>query len=119
MGVYESGENYLEVILLLSKQSSVVRSIDIAKHLGYSKPSISRAVGVLKKEGYILIADNGEITFTDKGLKRANDIYSRHNDITRFLENIGVDKVTAEQDACRIEHVISEKTLKAIRDYRK
>ena len=116
MRIQESGENYLETILLLKNRLGVVRSIDIANELGFSKPSISRAVGILKKNGYIEVEHGGSIELTEKGLQTASSVYDRHRTLTRFLsEKLGVDAGTAEEDACRIEHVISRETFEAIK----
>lgn len=112
----ESQENYLETIYLLQERNGTVRSVDIAKELGYSKPSISRAMKLLKTENFIDIDESGCITFTKKGLEKALDIYDKHVTITRFFtEVLGLNKESAEQDACRIEHVISDDTFYAIK----
>ncbi|MDI9493522.1 MAG: metal-dependent transcriptional regulator [Bacillota bacterium] len=117
MGIYESGENYLETILLLERRNGTVRSIDIANELDYSKPSISRAMSILKENGYIWMEKNGDIHLTEKGRARANSIYERHRLITEYLMRaLDVDKETAEEDACRIEHVISETSFEKIKD---
>ncbi|HZK02378.1 MAG TPA: metal-dependent transcriptional regulator [Anaerovoracaceae bacterium] len=116
MGIYESGENYLETILLLEKRNGRVRSIDIANQLAYSKPSISRAMGILREGGYIIMAENGDIILTEKGRNRANGIYERHKLITEYLVRaLGVDVETANEDACRIEHIISEHSFEKIK----
>jgi Mn-dependent DtxR family transcriptional regulator len=118
MKIQESGENYLEVILNLEEKNGVVRSIDIARELGFSKPSISRAMRILKEAGYVSQAPYGNVSLTQAGRERAKSIYERHQLITRFLtESINLDDQTAEQDACRIEHVISEKTIDCIKNY--
>ena len=117
MKYHESQEMYLETILLLKKKISVVRSIDIATELEYSRPSVSRAVNLLQKNGYILIDKSGEINFTEEGEKKAVGIYERHHIITDVLIKIGADKETAEDNACRIEHVITEDLLKALKKY--
>ncbi len=114
MKIQESGENYLETILILRERNKMVRSIDIARELGYAKPSISRAVNVLKTNGYIYVDGAGYITLTDKGEALAEKIYNRHKTLTSYLIHIGVDSVTAEQDACRIEHIISDQTFDKI-----
>lgn len=114
MKIQESGENYLETILILQERNKMVRSIDIARELGYTKPSISRAVSVLKSNGYIYVDGAGYITLTDKGETLAEKIYNRHKTLTSYLIRIGVDSVTAEQDACRIEHIISDQTFEKI-----
>ncbi len=117
MKITESVENYLETIFTLSK-SGPVRSIDVANALGYSKPSVSRAVGNLKNAGYITMHTDGELTLTDLGLQRANFIAHRHDMITKFLSTVlRVDSDTAEKDACRIEHIISEETAKKMEEY--
>ena len=115
MKIQESGEMYLETILVLSKENSHVRSIDIGEYMGFSKPSVSRAVGLLKSGGYIDVDADGYITLTELGLELANKIYERHNILTRFLVSIGVSEEIASQDACKIEHVISDETLNAIK----
>lgn len=108
----ESGENYLETILILKQRNGMVRSVDIANELSYSKPSVSRAVGILKNAGFIEVEADGNIQLTASGLEKASAIYERHDVITRFLvATLGVDETIADQDACRIEHVISEETF--------
>ncbi|OPY63748.1 MAG: Transcriptional regulator MntR [Pelotomaculum sp. PtaU1.Bin065] len=114
--IQQSGEDYLETILLLNIKNGHVRSIDIANELGYSKPSISRAMGILKKAGYIVMEPNGNIVFTEKGKQKAMEIYERHQVITKYLiKALGVDPVAAEKDACRIEHVISQHSFNRIK----
>jgi len=114
----ESGENYLETILLLKQRNGKVRSIDIATELNYSKPSISRAMGILKESGYITIDQSGYIDFTDRGQAKADEIYERHRIIRHFLATTtGVDLKTADEDACRIEHIISQEGFQKIKDY--
>lgn len=114
--VHESGENYLETILILQERLGVVRSIDMANELGYTKPSVSRAVKLLKERGCITVGRGGAITLTEAGLNEAKAIYERHNIITKFfVEVLGVDLETAEEDACRIEHIISEKSFEKIK----
>ena len=115
MQLQESGEMYLETILVLSKRIGNVRSLDVANEMNYSKPSVSRAMGILKSEEYIVIDDDGFITLTSSGAKIAKKIYERHVVISDLLVSIGVDRKTADLDACRIEHVISDKTFKAIK----
>jgi Mn-dependent DtxR family transcriptional regulator len=120
MKLHESGENYLETILLIKKEKGNVRSIDIANALSYSKASVSRAVKILQGAGLIEIDENGLIEFTLEGQKRAAGIYSRHNSIADFLINsLGIDEKTAENDACRIEHVLSNETFDAIKKFNK
>ena len=117
MSLQESGEMYLETILVLSHKKSAVRSIDICEHMGYSKPSVSRAVGLLKNGGYIVIDGDGHITLTEQGREVAQKIYDRHRILTEFLEKIGVDPAVAAEDACRMEHAISDETYRAIKKH--
>ena len=115
MHLQESGEMYLETILILSKKSNFVRAIDVGEYMGYSKPSVSRAVGLLKAGGYIQVDENGAITLLAPGQEVAERIYERHRVLTDFFQRIGVTPDVAEADACRIEHVISEETFNAWR----
>ncbi len=115
MRLQESGEMYLETIYVLSKDMPTVRAIDICEHRGVSKPSVSRAVGILKQGGYILCGEDGGLTLTESGRSVAEKIYERHTVLTEYLVSIGVDKETASEDACKIEHVISDKTFNAIK----
>lgn len=116
--MYESGEMYLETILVLKKRNGQVRSIDIARELNFSKPSVSRAIGILKDEGYILVDNNNYIELTEKGNKKAKDIYEKHKVLTMFLTDIiKVSSETAEEDACRIEHIISDETFRGIKRF--
>ena len=117
MRLQESGEMYLETILILSRTKNYVRSIDVCEYMGYSKPSISRAVSLLRNDGYVNMDDRGFLSLTEKGLSVAEKIYDRHQILTRALTNMGVDKKIAEDDACRIEHVISDESFKAIKAY--
>ena len=117
MALLESGEMYLETILVLSKKLPQVRSIDVADEMGFSKPSVSRAVGILREKNYIVIDKNGHITLTDEGRSIAENIYDRHNTLAKALQFLGVDEKTAAEDACRIEHYISETTFKAIKEH--
>lgn len=117
MTVRESGEMYLEAILVLAKKSGYVRSIDVSEYLGYSKPSVSRAMGILREGGYILMEKDGAITLTDSGKKLAETIYERHTVLSELLIRLGVDENTATDDACRIEHVISDESFQAIKQY--
>lgn len=115
--MHESGENYLETILILKKRKGEVRSIDVAAELGYSKASISRAISILKDDEYVVV-QNGNIEFTDKGQRAAEAIYERHCLIGRFLEYaLDLDHATADKDACRIEHIISPETFDRIKEY--
>lgn len=113
----ESGEMYLETIYVLSQKIGSVRSLDVAEYMNYSKPSISRAMGLLKSGNYILIDAGGYITLTESGLEIAKKIYERHTVITRLLMMLGVDEETAAEDACKIEHDISEKSFEAIKNH--
>ncbi len=118
MAMHESGENYLETILILKERNGTVRSIDIANELGYAKPSVSRAVKLLVESGMIIMERSGELILTKKGLVKANSIYERHKVLSKFFVDIlGVDRQTADSDACRIEHVISEKAFQKIKEY--
>ena len=114
MHIQESGEMYLETIHVLYKKNGRVRSVDVSEHMGYSKPSVSRAVGLLKNGGYIEVDQDGYITLTATGLALAEKIYERHTVLAAALMALGVDEQSASEDACRIEHVISEKSLAAI-----
>ena len=114
--IQESGEMYLETIYVLSKKRPV-RSTDVAERMGYSKPSISRAVGLLKSSGYLLMDKEGYLTLTDTGLAIATKIYERHIFLSEFLVKLGVDKDVAAADACKIEHVISEESFEAIKKH--
>lgn len=114
--MHESGENYLETILLLKARLGSVRSIDVADELGYSKASISRALGILREDAYVYVDDKGNIEFTPKGREKAEAIYERHCLISQFLEKtLGLDPKIAEHDACRIEHIISPETFDKIK----
>lgn len=117
MSLKESGEMYLESIYVLSKTKDVVRSIDIAEHMNYSKPSVSRAVSMLKNEGYINIDKDGHITLTDAGLSQADKIYDRHKVLSEALMLLGVDKKNAEEDACKMEHIISDESFYALKNH--
>ena len=114
--IQESGEMYLETIYILSKKGPV-RSTDVAEHMGYSKPSISRAVGLLKSSGYLLMDKEGYLTLTDAGLEIASKIYERHILLSEFLVRLGVDKDVAAADACKIEHDLSDETFQRIKEY--
>lgn len=117
MSLKESGEMYLESIYVLCKIKSAVRSVDIAEHMNFSRASVSRGVGLLKKQGYIEIDKNGYVTLTAKGAQTAESIFERHTVITKMLIAMGIDEKTAAEDACRIEHVISEKTFKSLKKH--
>ncbi|NMP36551.1 MAG: metal-dependent transcriptional regulator [Clostridiales bacterium] len=115
MRLQESGEMYLETILILSQKSQAVRSLDVAEYMNYSKPSVSRAVGLLKTAGYISADPEGYLTLTEPGREIAAKIYERHRLLTEFLMHLGVDSDTASQDACKIEHDISDASFEAIK----
>ena len=117
MALQESGEMYLESIYVLTKKNPHVRSIDVVEYMGYSKPSVSRAIGLLKNGGYVKVDDNGHLHLTDEGLKVANKIYDRHNLLKSLLLKVGVAEDIAAEDACRIEHVISDETYLALKKY--
>lgn len=115
--MYESGENYLETILMLRQKQGYVRSIDIANELGFTKPSVSRAMSILKNEGYIVVENSGNIVLTEKGSEKANQVYERHLYITKFLQKtLNISEELAARDACRIEHIISQETFDRIKE---
>lgn len=115
MSLYESGQMYLETIYVLSQSQNHVRAIDVSEHMGYSKPSVSRAVSTLKKAGYLIVNEEGGLQLTDKGLEVAQTMYERHTVLTKLLMLLGVDEETATEDACRMEHVISDKSFDAMK----
>ena len=117
MGVHESGEMYLEAIYVLTKETGFVRSIDVSEYLGYSKPSVSRAMGILRSGGYITVDKDGSITLTQSGLEIAEKIYARHTLLTKLLIHIGVSEETAAEDACKLEHAISDESFEALKKY--
>lgn len=117
MHLQESGEMYLETIYILLQKSSSVRSIDVGDYMGFSKPSVSRAVGILKKGGYVVMDKDGYLSLTDSGLEVAKKIYERHTTLTDFLVRLGVDKNTAVEDACKMEHDISDETFEALKHH--
>ncbi|MVB09865.1 Transcriptional regulator MntR [Caprobacter fermentans] len=118
MRIQESGENYLETILILKNRNGFVRSIDVANELGFTKASVSRAMSILKEAGLLVMEQNGNLVLTDSGAKRAAAVYERHTLIAKFLElTLGVDHETAVQDSCRIEHIISEKSFQLIKKH--
>ena len=117
MHLQESGEMYLESIYVLTKKSNAVRSIDVCEYMGYSKPSVSRAIGLLKSGGYVTVDSEGHLSLTQIGKEVAQKIYERHTMLTELLVRLGVSRETASEDACMIEHVISEETVTAIRNY--
>lgn len=117
MHIQESGEMYLESIYVLSQKGGQVRSVDVSEYLGYSKPSVSRAVGLLKNGGYLLMDKDGSLTLTESGKKIAQKIYERHTLISKLLIHLGVDPETAAADACKIEHAISDESFQALKNY--
>ena len=116
MHLQESGEMYLETILILTRKKTNVRAIDICEHMGYSKPSVSRALGLLKKGGYVTSDKDGYLSLTETGLETAEKILVRHKVITEYLIKLGVSADTASNDACKIEHVISDESFNAIKN---
>jgi len=123
MALYESGQMYLETIYVLLQKNEKIRAIDVGAYLGYTKPSVSRAIGILKNDKYIVVDAEGYITMTPKGEEFAEQLYERHTVLSNILIALGVDEETATEDACRIEHVISDKSFAALKkhyfDYRK
>ena len=117
MSLKESGEMYLETIYILCKSKSSVRSIDVAEYMNFSRASVSRGIGLLKKQDFIMMDRDGYITLTEKGLKTAEKIYERHTVISKMLMLMGIDEKTATEDACRIEHVISDETFEALKQH--
>jgi len=115
MGIHESGEMYLEAILVLSKKNGFVRSIDVSEYLGYSKPSVSRAVGILKNGNYIVMDKDGSLTLTESGRVIAEKIFERHTVLSQLLMMLGVSEETATADACKLEHAISDESFEAIK----
>lgn len=119
MALQESGQMYLETIYILSKTSNSVRSIDVSEYMNFSKPSVSRAIGLLKDGGYITVDHDGFITLTDVGIELSEKIYERHTILTECLTMLGVDPEIAAHDACKIEHIISDETFGAIKEHLK
>lgn len=115
--MHESGEMYLETIYVLCQKKPQVRSVDVAEEMGFSKPSVSRAVSILKKEGLITVDDDGYLKLTASGLSHAQKIYERHNVLTKWLRSIGVSEETSAADACKMEHVISDETFDSLKKY--
>ena len=115
MRLQESGEMYLETILILSRTRSAVRAIDVGEYMGFSKPSVSRALGLLREGGYVTVDGDGHLSLTDEGREVAEKIYERHGILTEFLIRLGVDRETATEDACKIEHDISDISFEAIK----
>ncbi|MBQ7660856.1 MAG: metal-dependent transcriptional regulator [Clostridia bacterium] len=119
MTLRESGEMYLETIYILSQTSKAVRGVDIGAYMGFSKPSVSRALGILKKDGLVMSDAQGYVKLTDAGEQRAKHIYERHLLLTQMLVDLGVDEKVAAEDACRIEHYLSDETFAAIKAHAK
>ena len=118
--MHESGDDYIETIYLLQKKKGMVRSIDVANELNFSRPSVSRAVGLLKEDGLLIVENDGELVLTELGLKKAKSVYEKHTNLTKFLMlTAGVNEDIAETDACRIEHIISPETFKGIKKFLK
>lgn len=117
MALQESGEMYLETILILSQTTPSVRSLDVAAYMGFSKPSVSRAIKLLRQDGYVLMDNEGYLTLTDSGRSIADKIYERHTLLTSVLVGLGVSEAAASEDACRIEHDISDETFNAIKEF--
>ena len=117
MAIQESGEMYLETILILSQKMEQVHAIDVSRELGYSKPSVSRAMGILREEGYVTVLESGAIELTKEGKKKAKAIYERHNVLSGLLQMIGVSKATAIEDACKAEHYLSNETYRVLKKY--
>ena len=117
MKLMESGQMYLETIYVLSKEKTGVHSIDVSEHMGYSKPSVSRAIGILKKGGYVEMAEDGSLTLTESGVALAEQIYERHTILTECLVRLGVDREIAAEDACKMEHVISDESTAALKKF--
>ncbi|MBO5727338.1 MAG: metal-dependent transcriptional regulator [Oscillospiraceae bacterium] len=117
MHLHQSGEDYLETILILRREKGVVRSIDVAQHMGFSKPSVSRAMSILRADGYIEMERSGGIRLTEEGERVARTMYERHDLLTRWLIGLGVSPETAAGDACRMEHALSEETFSCIKRY--
>ena len=117
MHLQESGEMYLETIYVLSKQSKAVRAIDVGEYMGYSKPSVSRAMSLLKQGGFVTVDDDGHLYLTDAGKEIAEKIYDRHTLLTQCLIKLGVEPDVASEDACKMEHDISDKSFEAIKKF--
>ena len=117
MGVHESGEMYLEAILVLSRKNGFIRSIDVSEYLGYSKPSVSRAMGILRSGEYIVVDKDGAITLTETGKEIAEKIFERHTVLSKLLIKLGVSEETAAADACKMEHAVSDESFQAIKRF--
>ncbi len=117
MPIQESGEMYIETIFILTKENDNVRSIDVCERMGYSKPSVSRAIGILKRNGYITVDSSGYISLTQSGIEVAERMYERHTILTKFLENLGVPQDIAVSDACKMEHILSDESFDAMKKH--
>lgn len=117
MHLQESGEMYLETIYVLSKTGKPVRAVDVGEHMGFSKPSVSRAIGLLKQGGYVVTDEEGHLLLTDAGREAAEKTYERHTILTELFVRLGVDPATASEDACKVEHDLSDETFLAIKAY--
>ena len=117
MHLQESGEMYLETILILSQKKPCVRSVDVGEYMGFSKPSVSRAVGLLRQGGFLIMRPDGELVLTDRGREVAEKIYERHTVLTEMLVRLGVPRQTASEDACKMEHDLSDETFDAIKQH--
>ena len=117
MHLQESGEMYLETIYVLSKTGKPVRAVDVGEHMGFSKPSVSRAIGLLKQGGYVVTDDEGHLLLTESGREAAAKTYERHTILTELFVRLGVDPTTASEDACKVEHDLSDETFRAIKTY--
>ena len=117
MAIYQSGEDYLEAILTLQQKRGQVRSVDVAQELGYSKPSVSIAMKKLREQGYVIVDENGLLSLTEQGRQVACGVYERHTTIKRVLMLIGVEEAEAAEEACKLEHAISDKTLEKLKAY--
>ena len=116
--MHESGEDYLETILMIKNRKGSVRSIDVARELGFSRPSVSRAISILQNDGFVIKKEDGELVLTEIGIEKATAVYDRHTTLTKFIQMVcGVDETSAEEDACRIEHVIHEETFAGIKKF--
>lgn len=117
MPIQESGEMYIETIFILTKENDNVRSIDVCERMGYSKPSVSRAIGILKRNGYITVDSSGYISLTQSGIEVAERMYERHTILTKFLEKLGVPQDIAVSDACKMEHILSDEAFDAMKKH--
>ena len=117
MSIQESGEMYLETIYVLSKSGKPVRAVDVGEHMGFSKPSVSRAIGLLKQGGYVVTDDEGHLLLTESGREAAAKTYERHTILTELFVRLGVDPTTASEDACKVEHDLSDETFRAVKAY--